>query len=82
MFLGRLRFPLLLVGLLLLVGVDPDDGQSLAAILLKSSQSQAEAIADPCRPSKAAPTHLTMIKMWRKFIVLGKNFKELDKIKF
>ena len=68
-FLGRLRFPLF-VGLALLVGADTE-GQSLPAILLKSSQSQPEAIADPCRPSKAAPTHLTMIKMWRNLVVVG-----------
>ena len=66
-FLGRLRFPLF-IGLLLLVGADTD-GQSFAAILLRSSQSQAEAIADPCRPSKAAPTHLTL-KMCKTEIVL------------
>ena len=66
-FRGRLWFPPL-VGLLLFVDVAA--GQSLAAILFNSSQSQGDAIEEPCRPSKAAPTHLlAKVNFDRKIIV-------------
>ena len=78
-FLGRLRFPLLF-GLLLLVGADCTDGQSFAAILLKSSQSQPEAIADPCRPSKAAPTHLKNSKMCKSCVVLCTSGRKRSRV--
>ena len=61
-FRGRLWFPPALVGLLLFVDVAA--GHGLAAILFSSSQSQGDAIEEPCRPSKAAPTHLLANVNW------------------
>ena len=66
-FRGRLWFPPL-VGLLLFVDVAA--GQSLAAILFNSSQSQGDAIEEPCRPSKAAPTHLLAIVNFDREIIV------------